>query len=416
MTPERKTPLDSDALAGESHKGADDAAALPVRLNRFSKAHHRALDMADYAADNGYVKESRLLNKCGDYLLFRDYYEVEKVRLHAADFCKKHLLCPLCAIRRGAKLVQSYLQRLEIVQGENPGLKAYLVTVTVKNGPDLAERFKHLKGSMRRLVQARRDHLKAPQKNRHVEAAKAVGVVGSYEFKRGSRSGEWHPHVHMVWLCHEAPDQSKLSEEWLHLTGDSYIVDVRPFHNQDDLVGGFLEVFKYAVKFSDLPLEDNLHGYEVLRGRNLVFSLGSFRGVEIPEELSDAPLDDEPFLELMFRFSRGVGYSLDKTHKQHKDIRTQKIPLCNDKNNFTLSNEKFLTPSVSGEIITLRNVKHGETENGKRDHGRSPKDSRSAQATARPTHYRESEDYCRASGTVPQAAKDGFFGVVAGGL
>ena len=41
-----------------------------------------------------------------------------------------------------------------------------------------------------------------------------------------------------------------LSREWHEITGDSFIVDVRPI-SQDDPVSGFIEVFKYAVKFSD---------------------------------------------------------------------------------------------------------------------------------------------------------------------
>jgi hypothetical protein len=43
------------------------------------------------------------LTTCGDYLLFRHYFTIDAVRLHAASFCMKHLLCPLCAIRRGAR-------------------------------------------------------------------------------------------------------------------------------------------------------------------------------------------------------------------------------------------------------------------------------------------------------------------------
>ena len=46
---------------------------------------------------------------CGDYLLFRHFFTVDKVKLHAAQFCKAHLLCPLCAIRRGAKALAAYL-------------------------------------------------------------------------------------------------------------------------------------------------------------------------------------------------------------------------------------------------------------------------------------------------------------------
>jgi hypothetical protein len=187
-------------------------------------------------------------------------------------------------------------------------LHAYLVTLTVKNGPDLYERFRHLTRSQKKMTQARRSHLRG--KGPHVEMAKAVGFVGSYEFKRGKGSSEWHPHSHQVWLCHEAPDAQKLSDEWRSVTGDSYIVDVRPFTDQDDVTDGFLEVFKYAVKFSDLPLSDNWHGYEVLKGRRLVFSGGAFYGVEVPESLEDEPLDDQPFNELLYRFAKGSGYSL----------------------------------------------------------------------------------------------------------
>lgn len=316
---QKENPLGLDALAGESSKGADDASGLPSRLDRYSRAHHRALDMAHYARLHGHVKEAGSLYSCGRYLLFRDYYEAGKVRLHAAQFCRRHLLCPLCAIRRGAKLVQRYQTRLQVIQARTPGLCAYLVTVTVKNGEDLLERFNHLKRSMCRMTQANRSHLR--NKGPHVELTKSVATVGSYEFKRGKGSGEWHPHVHMVWLCHDAPDAEKLSSEWLRFTGDSYIVDVRPFSAQDDVLGGFLEVFKYAVKFSDLPLEDNWHGYEMLKGRNLIFSLGEFRGVEIPIELTDEDLDNEPFVELLFRFVRSAGYALESASKPHPPNR-----------------------------------------------------------------------------------------------
>ena len=63
----------------------------------------------------------------------------------------------------------------------------------------------------------------------------------------------------MIWLCSEAPDAHQLSREWKALTGDSFIVDVRPMHGEID---GFLETFKYALKFSDLPLADNWEAFK----------------------------------------------------------------------------------------------------------------------------------------------------------
>lgn len=308
----KENPLEIGTLDGEISEGADDASSLPVRLLRYSKAHHRAVEMSHYASEQQDVKIADKLTRCGSYLLFRDYYTIGKVRLHAAFFCKKHLLCPLCAIRRGAKMVKAYLDRLAVVLAENPKLKPYLVSITVKDGDDLAERFEHLHKSIQRLHKMRHNHAGADKG----EAAKAAGAVWSYEFKRGANSGKWHPHIHAVWLCETPPDQYALSNDWRGITGDSFIVDVRPFHNDEDVLGGFLEVFKYAVKFSDLPLADNWHGYKTLAGKRLIASFGVLRGVVIPESLLDEPqFDDLPFIEMMYRFAHGVGYSLDIDHR-----------------------------------------------------------------------------------------------------
>lgn len=311
---QKENPLRDDFLAGESQQGADDALALPSRLERYSIAHRRALHMADYAIGQDSPKVSHKLKNCGHYLLFRDYFTLGKVRLHSGYFCGQATLCPLCAIRRGAKLMKAYLDRLKVVQGEQPDLKPYLVTVTVKDGPDLPERFRNLRKAMKAMTQARRDHLSNPKKNRHVEFAKAIGGVHSIESKRGKNSGLWHPHAHMIWLCRDAPDARKLSEEWQHWTGDSFIVDVRPFHNDQDVVSGFLEVFKYALKFSELPLADNWEAYESLKGKRLVDSFGCLRGVEVPEDLNDECFDDLPYVEMLYRYT-SAGYAIEKVNR-----------------------------------------------------------------------------------------------------
>lgn len=310
----KKNPQFEVILADGSELGVDGVAALPTRLDRYGRAHQRALHMADYALKQGDDKLSNKLHKCGDWLVFRHYYTVDKLRLHSADFCKKHLVCPLCAIRRGAKYLKAYMDKLAVVMDENPGLKAYMVTVTVKDGEDLSERFSHLRKAMKAMMQARRDYLKSPQNRRHVEFAKALGGVHSIEAKRGAGSGLWHPHAHMVWLCHEVPDAVKLSSEWQGWTGDSYIVDVRPFHHQDDVVSGFLEVFKYALKFSELPLEDNWLAFKYLSGKRLVDSFGVLRGVEVSDDLSEEPvLEDLPYLQLFYKWFARRGYSLART-------------------------------------------------------------------------------------------------------
>ena len=285
--------------------GASGIEALPKRVSRYGEAKKRALEVSEFIRVHGaehHLLLSERVAACGDYLVFRHYFTVDLVRLHAAQFCKKHLLCPLCAIRRGAKALGAYLPRYEAIRASRPLLRPFLVTLTVKDGPDLAERFKHLMDAQRELWM--RKHRKRGSVLDGVEAA-----VWSYEVKLGSGSGLWHPHLHMVALSEVPPDAGRLRDEWHAITGDSFIVDVRPI-DQADPASGFLEVFKYALKFSQMTPADTFAAFEVLGGRRLVGSAGLFRGIEIPEDLADEPmLDQLPYVELFYRYLAG-GYSL----------------------------------------------------------------------------------------------------------
>lgn len=284
--------------------GVDGIEALPKRVERYGKAKNTALDVAKYMAENTkYQALSSRVCGCGDYLLFRHYTTVDTVRLRAARFCMKHLLCPLCAIRRGAKSLAAYLARWQTIQAFRPSLRPFLVTLTVKDGDDLQERFQHLHKSQRELWM--RKH-----RGRGSVLDGVEGAVWSYEVKRGSGSGSWHPHLHMIALAETAPDAVQLSKEWHDITGDSFIVDVRPI-SESDPVSGFIEVFKYAVKFSDQPPADTIHAWETLRGKRLLASAGSFRGVVVPDDLTDDATDYDglPYMDLLYRHTR-QGYSL----------------------------------------------------------------------------------------------------------
>jgi hypothetical protein len=285
--------------------GVEGIEALPGKVSRYGKAKKGALDVCQYMASvRGLQAVSKRVESCGDYLVFRHYFTVDKVRLHGASLCMKHLLCPLCAIRRGAKALKAYLDRWESISAQNPALKPYLVTLTVKDGGDLDERFKHLHAAQRELW-------KRKQRGRGSVLDGVVGAVWSYEVKRGKGSGLWHPHLHMIALAESQPDQARLSSEWKNITGDSHIVDVRPI-SQVDPVSGFLEVFKYAVKFSEQPPEDTVHCWLTLASKRLLGSAGAFRGVVVPQSLLDDPegLAELPYITLFYRYLRGAGYSL----------------------------------------------------------------------------------------------------------
>ena len=292
---ERENP---DSVGAEI--GVQGIEGLQKRVDRYGKAKKTALDVAEYIGQlPQHQAVAKRLQSCGDYLVFRHYFTLDVVKLHGASLCMKHLLCPLCAIRRGAKALRAYLDRWEVVTAQKPSLRPFLVTLTVKDGPDLAERFKHLHKSQRELWMRK-------NRGRGSVLDGVAGAVWSYEVKRGSGSGAWHPHLHMVALAENQPDQQQLSREWHNITGDSYIVDVRPI-SQEDPASGFVEVFKYAVKFSDQPPADTVHAWLTLAGKRLLGSAGCFRGVEVPESLLDDPegLEGLPFISLFYRYLTG---------------------------------------------------------------------------------------------------------------
>lgn len=297
--PEKTNPPDPESLAAEGVGGGDQS--LERRLARMVPAKVRSRQMAGYLVK---AKEERLahrLYQCGAHLHFREWVDHGKTTLHKGYFCQVPLLCPLCAIRRGAKLLRRYVERAAFLLRDHD---AFMVTLTVKNGPDLWERFQHLRGAVRRL------------KDRGVKGygamSQARGFLGSFEFTKSEHG--WHPHCHMVWFVPkgariEGGPGSQLSADWHALTGDSFIVDSRPLHG--DLVSAFCEVLKYALKFSSLDLADNLHAFRTVRGKRLMTSGGCMYGLELPEDarLEDDPLDG-PFIEIVYRWAGSQGYLL----------------------------------------------------------------------------------------------------------
>lgn len=293
------------------------------RISRFGDRRKRAAmfqrwlsDTQDLTHREDLQKVSSDLLQCASWLKFHHYYRLDDIRLAAAYTCKRHLVCPFCAARRGSKTVERYLDRLAVIAQERPRARLALLTLTVKNGPDLVERHGHLECSWKKLQKKRRNAAKGLTVT---EMSKVVGALFSYEVTNKGKG--WHPHLHAIVLLDDWLDQGKLSAEWHRITGDSFIVDVRRIGKRLDalvdptgsivpeVVDAFTEVSKYALKFSDLSFSDNLHAFETLRGKRLQGAFGAFWGVKVPESLLDDLLEHEPYLELVYRFN-GRAYDL----------------------------------------------------------------------------------------------------------
>lgn len=209
-------------------------------------------------------------------------------------------------------MMSRYLDRFRIIRGDAPDLHPFLVTFTVKNGTDLLERLLHLDRSLT-LLHKRRHR---PRCNSIIKTVS--GAVWSYEVTYSDENG-WHPHVHAIWLATELPDMHALRAEWKEITGDSFMVDVRPIEpdpkspaDVDPHAKGFAEVFKYAMKAAELPAKRLIDAYRVLSRRRLVRSFGKFYGVKEPDvsDLADEmPTEtDHAYIDLLFRYAQGGRY------------------------------------------------------------------------------------------------------------
>ena len=268
------------------------------------------------------------LSKCGGAIAFRYWFDHDRSTMHTANFCNMPRLCQCCAHARGIKLSKNAAEKVSHILNDDRDLRPWLATFTVKNGPDLAERLEHLTSSFGKGWQRRKNHEKG---KRHWSAFNAVaGSIYSVEIKRGKNSGQWHVHLHCLFLVPasvwrweegktglqlEANAHRQLCNEWHEITGDSYVINAKPLRSAVDMASGepvrvdyltteLFEVFKYLTKPSETLPADVVEAWFVTQGKRLVRSHGNLVGLKMPETLNDEPLDGDS-LELWYRWREG---------------------------------------------------------------------------------------------------------------
>ncbi|MGQ7370337.1 protein rep [Streptococcus suis] len=306
------------------------------RITRFGLLKHRSKLQEQYLwtqvdfqsegeneLSNKALKAATKLKGCGQFLLFKNFYTIDQIKLSKFHVCGQHLLCPMCAGIRAARSMNRYIQRIEELMRQNRNLKPVLITFTVKNGESLDERYNHLTSSFKTLLARYRDYKK---KGRGFnQFCKIDGGFYTTEYTYNEKTKQWHPHIHIFALLNEWIDQEELAETWHDITLDSYIVDIRRVkktkeHGYSKAVA---EVCKYALKFSDLSLENTWEAFLTLKGKRLTGSFGSMHGVKIPEKATDEmPLEELPYMEMLYRFVFGKKsyYNLEIT----KDVKPNK--------------------------------------------------------------------------------------------
>lgn len=302
------------------------------------------------------------ISKCASIIELKESF-IEKdhsfeqvMKVAAANFCKQHAICPICADRMQSRRRAKYkdpikAQAARVSAGER---HAYIVTYTIADGESLGERLEHLKESkknFRKMGQCRQDGTRS-----RGEAAKIKAALSTFEIKRGTRSGLWHVHCHDLVFTNKPLDYSvydqelkrelsfrygrsipkevlastarqqvkfqgntvavsKLSEEWFRATGgDSIDISVDKVQHVPKNASGkkkrmFLkmsfeesvsyqakEVLKYITKPSETNISDSLIVLNETYNKRMVATYGEFRGIKGDDYNDERSPEDENFV------------------------------------------------------------------------------------------------------------------------
>jgi hypothetical protein len=127
------------------------------------------------------------------------------------------------------------------------------------------------------------------------------GGTWSIEFTK-DKDNLHHTHLHIIGFRNKFFDINLLREEWLLVTGDSYVIHLDRI---TDLSRGLLEVFKYVSKPHDTDrfTAEDLKDFLKLRNTRLFSSFGEFRAFKKNYVASD---DDKASLPDYSRYGNLV--------------------------------------------------------------------------------------------------------------
>lgn len=204
----------------------------------------------------------------------------EPPRYRVVGSCCHDRFCVPCARERARRISSNVIAALG-------GRVARFLTLTIASADlSLTESVDKLIDSFRRLRQ------------RPLWRERVDGGAAFLEVTRNQETGRWHPHYHCLIEGRYLP-QARIAAEWLEITGDSYIVDIRLVRNEATAAR---YVAKYVAKPTDVLAANDPDGLvlaiRALAGRRMCQTFGTWRGYKlcVTAELVDwttlGPLDE----------------------------------------------------------------------------------------------------------------------------
>ena len=236
----------------------------------YEKLKKRSKILAKRYQDIGMKDRSEKVYNCADYIRFAHMIKEDKLKREIATvfFCKDKF-CPVCMKRKSILMLQKLKDYTEVLEDQGYGFLH--LTLTLKNMDDPAEMLRKLWSSWRDL--RRRKVFK-------VFEGAYVSLEVTYTAKN-----KFHYHLHCLLATKlKLPMEKdkfreleqKISNEWLDITGDSYIIKLQGAKN-------VIQFAKYITKMDCIDEMDNKTLREfvkAMKGKKTVSKVGVFRGLD----------------------------------------------------------------------------------------------------------------------------------------
>lgn len=289
-----------------------------------------------YAAVDGSFggKFSSRLGQCRKFAWFVQSSVTNKLRVMSSR-CKLRW-CPICRDVSRMIVTTSVNEWLYIQQYPK------MITLTLKHSDeDLSVQIKKLYDCFRKL------------RRRAYFQRLITGGVWFFQLKFNHTTKQWHPHVHCLVAGKFLP-HNQLKNLWHKITGDSYVVDIRPVK---DLESCSNEVARYATSPADITavtLNRALEIYSATKHRRICGSWGSAKSITLkPTPLEDtgewSKVADFYFINVKKEFDPAVR-DFWKCFKQGKPYEGPQLQRLTD----VYAEELLVLDSTCEEIIDNR--------------------------------------------------------------
>jgi len=345
---------------GSQHLTSDSYEKIKNTIYKYVESKNKTSSFVQYVkSSNKYTQNitENLLNEingCGSWLEFRNYYEVDKTKLHNANFCKKDKLCPACAMRRASKQVKKVYDYFQ----SNQSLKSkywYYIVLPVKHNSteDFETVFNRARNGLKSLKMSIRDNKRGKGKKSFF--SQFDGFFYSFEVTK-TKNG-WNNHINLL-CCSDKKItgiykkgntyiHNDIVRDWSKYTDNqSYIHSINEIDvsNDDSLIKNLLEIFKYSLKFQDLSHDDLIEVYEKTYRKRLLGSTGCLYGLKLDVNLDGDDVLGNKFLEIIYRYNF-------KTKEYYEYSRQIKEVDCKNRS-FGIHNYKYIDVSSFGKVIS----------------------------------------------------------------